>query len=300
MRIVAALGGNALLRRGEPMTAAVQARNVRAAGAALAPLITAGHQVAITHGNGPQIGLLAERDARSNDSYPLDVLGAETDGMIGYLIERELAGALTPQHLVVGVLTQIRVDRRDPAFRKPTKPIGPTYDEATARRMADANGWTIAVDGKGWRRVVPSPPPLDILEARAIELLLDHDVTVICCGGGGIPVAETETGTLEGVEAVIDKDHASALLARLLGADMLLLLTDVAAVQEGWGTPDARPIAQLRTAALDLSDFPEGSMRPKVEAAMAFVNETGRRAAIGRLEDVAAIVAGEAGTQVTP
>ncbi|MCC6735436.1 MAG: carbamate kinase [Bauldia sp.] len=300
MRIVAALGGNALLRRGEPMTAAVQARNVRRAGAAIAPLIAAGHQVAITHGNGPQIGLLAERDARSNDGYPLDVLGAETDGMIGYLIERELAGALAPQHPIVGVLTQISVDRGDPAFGRPTKPIGPTYEREAARRLADAHGWTVAADGKGWRRVVPSPAPIDILEVRAIELLLDHDVTVICCGGGGIPVAATETGTLEGVEAVIDKDHASALLARLLGADMLLLLTDVAAVQTAWGTPDARAIPQLHAARLDPSAFPEGSMRPKVEAAMTFVNETGRRAAIGRLEDVAAIVAGEAGTQILP
>lgn len=298
MRIVVALGGNALLRRGEPMTAEGQAANVRLAAASLAPLVGAGHQVAITHGNGPQIGLLAEQNAASPAPFPLDILGAQTDGMIGYLIERELATLLPPERLFATVLTQIRVLRNDPAFRRPTKPVGPTYDEATARKLAELNGWSIAPDGRGWRRVVPSPKPVSILSMRVIEMLVDLDVTVICGGGGGIPVVESETGSLHGVEGVIDKDTATAMLALQLGADLLVLLTDVDAVYSGWGTPEAAPIREISVGRIDPARFPEGSMRPKIEAAMEFVGATGRSAAIGSLSDLAAIVAGRAGTRI--
>lgn len=300
MRIVVALGGNALLRRGEPMTAEGQAANVRLAAASLAPIVAAGHQVAITHGNGPQIGLLAEQNAASKAPFPLDILGAETDGMIGYLIERELASLLPPERLFATVLTQIRVDRDDPAFRRPTKPVGPTYDEPAARTLAERNGWSIAPDGKGWRRVVPSPKPRSILSMRVIEMLVDLDVTVICGGGGGIPVVETETGALQGVEGVIDKDFATGMLALQLGADLLVLLTDVDAVYTGWGTPEAAPLREISAGRLDPSQFPEGSMRPKIEAAMEFVSATGRSAAIGSLSDLPAIVDGHSGTRFVP
>lgn len=300
MRIVAALGGNAILRRGEPLIAETQRRNIRNAVAALAPLICDGVELVITHGNGPQVGLLALQSAAvpAGGHYPLDVLDAESQGMIGYLIEQELNNVLPERYLTAALLTQILVDRRDPAFRHPTKPIGPVYSETEARDVAEARNWTVAPDGDGWRRVVPSPAPLDVLEARVIELLVKQQVTVICAGGGGIPVVEREDGSLIGVEAVIDKDHASALLARKLGADRLLLLTDVDAVYHGWGTDQALAIALTHPGSLDPAGFAEGSMRPKVEAAIGFVNETGRPASIGRLEDVAALIHERAGTTV--
>lgn len=300
MRIVIALGGNALLRRGEPMTSEAQARNIGTAVAAIAPLIAAGHQIAITHGNGPQIGLLALQNAEAENPYPLDVLGAETDGMIGYLLERALVGRLPPENMVATVLTQIRVDPRDPAFHHPTKPIGPTYDEATARALGTKHGWSIGPDGKGWRRVVSSPRPAAILSARVIEMLIDGNVTVICGGGGGIPVVEDETGGLTGVEAVVDKDFASAFIARLIGADLLVLLTDVDAVYTGWGTPEAAPLRLLPAHSVEPSAFPAGSIRPKIEAAMEFARETGRPAAIGTLADAEAIIRGEKGTRIVP
>ena len=300
MRLVVALGGNALLRRGEPMTADVQAANVRSAVDRLAPAIAAGNLVAITHGNGPQVGLLALQNADAKEPYPLDVLGAESEGMIGYLIERELMTRLTPDHLVAALLTQVLVSPSDRAFGNPTKPIGPVYDEATAREIAAERGWSVRPDGKGWRRVVPSPKPIGILEARVIELLFDLGVTVVCGGGGGIPVVESETGALQGVEAVVDKDHASALLARLLGADLLLLLTDVDAVYADWGTAAARPIRQIFACGMETSAYPAGSMRPKLDAAADFVNQTGRPAAIGSIEDVEAIIRGEKGTRIVP
>ena len=298
MRIVVALGGNALLRRGEPMTAETQRANVRRAVGALLPLFEAGHQLVITHGNGPQVGLLALQAAAGpkDGAYPLDVLNAESEGMVGYLIEQELDSVLPRDRLVATLLTQILVDRRDPAFRRPTKPIGPVYDKAEAKKLAKAQGWTIAEDGKGWRRVVASPRPLQILEARVIELLVSQGVTVICAGGGGIPVLERSDGGLVGVEAVIDKDLASALLARQLGADHLILLTDVDAVYLGWGTDAAKAIKRAGVGALDPGDFAMGSMRAKVEAASGFAAETGNPASIGRLEDAALILAGAAGT----
>ena len=300
MRIVVALGGNALLRRGEPMTAETQRGNVRRAVAALLPLFEAGHQLVITHGNGPQVGLLALQAAAGpkEGAYPLDVLDAESEGMVGYLIEQELDNALPSGRLIASLLTQILVDRRDPAFRRPTKPIGPIYDEAEAKELARTRGWTIAQDGKGWRRVVASPRPRKILEARVIELLVSQGVIVICAGGGGIPVLERSDGSLVGVEAVIDKDLASALLARQLGADHLMLLTDVDGVYLNWGADTARAIARAGAGALNAADFAPGSMGPKVEAATGFAAETGRPASIGRLEDAAEILAGAAGTRI--
>jgi carbamate kinase len=300
MRIVVALGGNALLRRGEPMTAETQRANVRRAVAALLPLFEAGHQLVITHGNGPQVGLLALQAAAgpTESAYPLDVLDAESEGMVGYLIEQELDNALPSGHLIATLLTQVLVDPRDPAFRHPTKPIGPVYDKLRAEELALARGWRIAKDGKGWRRVVASPRPEQILEARVIELLVSQGVTVICAGGGGIPVVERSDGRLIGIEAVIDKDLASALLARQLGADQVLLLTDADGVYLDWGTDAAAPIARAAAGALNPGDFAPGSMGPKIEAANGFAAETGRPASIGRLEDAAAIVAGAAGTRI--
>jgi carbamate kinase len=300
MRIVIALGGNALLRRHEPMTAETQRANVKRAVAALRPLFDAGHQLVITHGNGPQVGLLALQAAAgpTDGAYPLDVLDAESEGMVGYLIEQEVDNVLPGGCLVATLLTQVLVDRRDPAFHHPTKPIGPVYDKRDATRLAEARGWTMADVGNGWRRVVPSPRPLQVLEARVIELLASQGVTVICAGGGGIPVLEKSDGTLVGVEAVIDKDLASALLARQLGADHLILLTDVDGVYLDWGSASARLIKRAGSRALNPADFAPGSMGPKIEAAVGFAAETGRPASIGRLEDAARVLAGAAGTRI--
>ena len=300
MRIVIALGGNALLRRGESMAPQTQRANVKRAVAALLPLLEVGHRLVITHGNGPQVGLLALQAAAGprDGAYPLDILDAESEGMVGYLIEQELSNVLPGGRLVATLLTQVLVDRRDPAFAQPTKPIGPVYDKADVERLAQAFGWSIAEDGKGWRRVVASPRPLQILEARVIELLVSQGVIVICTGGGGIPVVERSDGSLLGIEAVIDKDLASALLASQLRADHLMLLTDVDSVYLDWGTEKARAIARAGTRALNAADFAPGSMGPKVEAAIGFAAETGRPASIGRLEDAASIAVGAAGTRI--
>jgi carbamate kinase len=300
MRIVIALGGNALLRRNQPMTAGTQRANVKRAVAGLVPLFEAGHQLVITHGNGPQVGLLALQAAADpkGAAYPLDVLDAESEGMVGYLIEQELDNALPGGRLVATLLTQILVERHDPAFRHPTKPIGPLYDKTDATRLAEARGWTVADVGGGWRRVVPSPRPLQVLEARVIELLVSQGVTVICAGGGGIPVLERSNGTLIGVEAVIDKDLASALLARQLGADHLMLLTDVDGVYLDWGLASARLIKRAGLRALDPADFAPGSMRPKLDAAIGFTAETGRPASIGRLDEATRVLAGAGGTRI--
>jgi carbamate kinase len=301
MRIVIALGGNALLRPREPMTAERQRANVKRAVAALLPLFDAGHQLVITHGNGPQVGLLALQAAAGpqDAAYPLDMLNAESEGMVGYLIEQELNNALPRGRLVATLLTQVVVDPRDPAFHHPTKPIGPVYEEAEAARLSQARGWTISDVGHGWRRLVASPRPLQILEGRVVELLASQGVTVICAGGGGIPVCERSDGTLVGLEAVIDKDLASALLAIDVGADVLAIVTDVDAVYAGWGTPEQQPIRRATPEALAGSEFAAGSMGPKVRAACEFVERTGKPAAIGSIDDTAALVRGEAGTIVT-
>jgi carbamate kinase len=292
MRIVIALGGNALLRRGEPLTADTQRRNVQRAVAALAPLARE-HQLVITHGNGPQVGLLALQAA----SDPLDVLDAETEGQIGYLLEQELANRLPDRRCAV-LLTQIEVDPRDPAFTRPAKPIGPVYTKEEAGRLARERGWSVAADGVHHRRVVASPRPQRILELPVIRLLVEQGVIVICAGGGGIPVVRRADGSNVGIEAVIDKDLASSLLARSLKADALLMLTDVDAVYRGFGTPQAEPIRQITPAELRKLPFAPGSMGPKVEAACEFVEAVGGFAGIGRLDQAEAIVRGEAGTRV--
>jgi carbamate kinase len=299
MRVVVALGGNALLRRGEPAEASTQRRNVETAFTAIAKL-AAQHEVIVTHGNGPQVGLLAlQGDAYQHVTpYPLDVLGAETEGMIGYLLDQELVNALGARP-VATLLTQVIVDPEDPAFRAPSKPIGPVYDRETAERLAAERGWSVAPDGDRYRRVVPSPEPRAIVEIDTLRLLIDAGVLVVCVGGGGIPVAVDHDGRLHGVEAVIDKDLAAALLARGLGADALLMLTDVGAVQVGWGSDHARELADVTTDELRSMAFAAGSMGPKVEAACRFAESTGGLAAIGALADALAILEGRRGTRVT-
>lgn len=300
MRVVVALGGNALLRRGERADADVQRHNVEAAVRAVARL-AGDHEVVITHGNGPQVGLLALQAEAYRDvaPYPLDVLGAESEGMIGYLLEQGLRNELPARHAAT-LLTQVLVDPDDEAFRSPSKPIGPVYPEAEARRLAARRGWAIARDGGGFRRVVPSPQPRGIVELSAIRLLLEAGVIVVCAGGGGIPVVAGADGSLHGVEAVVDKDLASALLAELLGAERLLLLTDVDAVELDWGTPAARPLRATTPRRLRRLSFAAGSMAPKVEAACRFVERTGGVAAIGSLTRAAEVLAGDAGTRIEP
>ena len=299
MRVVIALGGNALLRRGEPPEVDVQRANVRTAARAIAEV--AGEQeVVVTHGNGPQVGLLALQAEAFQDvkSYPLDVLGAESEGMIGYLLEQELDNAL-PGRNVATLLTQVEVDAGDPAFENPTKPIGPLYEEADAKSLARTRGWSVAREDAHYRRVVPSPLPRRILEMSTIRLLVEAGHLVICGGGGGIPVAIASDGTIHGVEAVIDKDRSAALLAAEIEADGLLLLTDQVGVHESWPpTPDTRVIRSGAPHAFRGMVLDPGSMGPKVEAACWFVERTGGVSAIGRLEDAGDIVAGRAGTRV--
>ena len=301
MRILAALGGNALLRRGEPADADVQLANLAAAIPALAELAMH-HELVITHGNGPQVGMLALESAADpalRGPYPLDTLGAETQGMIGYWLARELENAL-PSHEIAALVTQTVVDPNDRAFDTPTKFVGPVYDEATANRLAAERNWRIARDGDAWRRVVPSPQPREIVELPIIRLLVDCGVLVIAAGGGGVPVMRGSDGHLHGVEAVVDKDLAAAVLAIALEADMLLMLTDVPAVYEDYGTLDARPIHCGTPMSLYTQSFAPGSMGPKVDAACRFVTRTGRRAAIGALADAPALVDGRSGTLIVP
>lgn len=300
MLIVTALGGNALLERGQAMTAANQHANVTRAVRALAALIDEGHQLLITHGNGPQVGMLALQAAAAHqeEAFPLDVLDAESAGMIGYMIEQELRNVLKGRS-VATLLSQVKVDGLDPAFDRPTKFVGPGYDHEAAKKLEAKNGWQIAQEGDRWRRVVASPEPREILGIGVIRLLLHHDVTVICAGGGGIPVVEGNDGYIRGSEAVIDKDLVSAFLARSVGADMLLMLTDVDAVYSDFGTPAAKRIPHVAARAIAAEAFPAGSMGPKIAAATSFVKATSRMAAIGRLDDAMQIVLGERGTLIT-
>jgi carbamate kinase len=296
MLIVLAIGGNALLRRGQPLELDVQRKNLAAAvTSGLAP-IARKHQVVITHGNGPQIGLLALQAAayQAVSPYPLDVLGAESEGMIGYLVAQALANA-APGLEIATLLTQVAVDPADPAFATPTKPIGPIYDEAEMRRLAAQAKWTFAPDAHGFRRTVSSPAPRRIVEIGAIESLVRAGTAVVCAGGGGIPVVADAQG-LRGIEAVIDKDHTSALLAEELGADALLLLTDVPAVWTKWPMPEGEPIGLTSSESLKAHRFAPGSIGPKVEAACRFADRTGRFVGIGAIEDAEAILDGEAGT----
>ena len=303
MRVVVALGGNALLKRGEPMNADVQRANVKLAARALAP-VAMSHQLVISHGNGPQVGLLALQGAAYEEveAYPLDVLGAQTEGMIGYMIEQELGNLLPFKVPFATLLTMVEVNAGDPGFRNPTKFVGPVYDKLEADSIAAEKGWIFKQDGSKWRRVVPSPMPQRIFEIRPIKWLLDHGTIVVCAGGGGIPTMY-EPGAdrkLIGVEAVIDKDLCSELLARELDADLLVMLTDASAVYLDWGRPTQRPIRRTSPTALAGLAFASGSMGPKVEAACRFAAGTGRPAAIGSLSDLEKIVAGEAGTTVYP
>jgi carbamate kinase len=299
MRIVVALGGNALLRRGEAMTSENQRANIKIAAQGLAK-IASGNELIITHGNGPQIGLLALQNAAySQDTpYPLDVLGAETDGMIGYLIEQELGNILPPEQPFATLMTMIEVDPNDPAMQNPSKPIGPGYTQAEAERLKAEKGWAIAPDGDKFRRVVPSPLPKRIVELRPIRWLLEKGVIVICAGGGGIPTLYGKDGKLQGVDAVIDKDRASALLAKELAADFLILATDVDGVYLDWGKSNAKAIRRISPADLAQYDFVSGSMAPKVEAAIDFAQVTGKVAAIGSLSHLMEILSGEAGTLI--
>jgi carbamate kinase len=302
MRIVVALGGNALLQRGQPMTAEQQRENVRIAAAQLAP-IAEGNELVVSHGNGPQVGLLALQSAayKEVEEYPLDVLGAQTEGMIGYMIEQELGNLLPFERPFATLLTMVEVDPRDPAFDDPTKFIGPVYTREEAERLADEKGWAIRQDGQHWRRVVPSPQPVRIFEIRPIRWLLERGCVVICTGGGGIPtVYQSGTRTLVGAEVVIDKDRASALLAEQLEADLFVMATDVDAIYRDYGTPQQTAIGRTTPADLEALALPAGSMGPKAEAAMSFVTRTGRPAAIGTLAQLRGVVAGEQGTRIEP
>lgn len=304
MKVVVALGGNALLRRDQPPTADNQLANIRRAAAQLAR-VAAQHDLVLTHGNGPQVGLLALQAAAYEEveAYPLDVLGAQTDGMIGYLLEQELANLLPATRTVTTLITRVEVSLQDPAFQHPTKPIGPVYTQAESERVATDKGWVMAADGDAFRRVVASPLPVRVLGLQAIRWLLEHGALVIAAGGGGIPVARSGEGDdhgLQGVSAVIDKDLCTSLLARELKADVLVIATDVAAVYLDWGLPTQRAIGKVTPQALAGHDFAAGSMGPKVEAARAFVLATGQRAVIGSLDHIEAMLAGNAGTQVCP
>jgi carbamate kinase len=301
VRIVVALGGNALLVRGERPDAAIQRRHVRQAAQALAPLATS-HQLIVCHGNGPQVGVLAlesQADRTLTAPYPLDVLGAQTQGMIGYWLAQELrnAGITRP---AAAVLSQTVVDPADPAFAKPSKFIGPVYERAQAETLAHRHGWTVAPDGPGWRRVVASPEPQRLIEMEAIRILVEQGILVVCGGGGGAPVIEADDGILTGVDAVVDKDLTAAQLALHLDADRLLVLTDVPAVMRGYGTPHAEAIPTIDVDELAAMPFPAGSMGPKIDAVRRFVRATGRAAAIGALGDAVAILNGQRGTTITP
>ena len=295
--VVVALGGNALLRQGEPPEAEVQRVHVAEAAETIAR-IAAVYNLVVTHGNGPQVGLLALQAAalKAPKPYPLDILGAESEGMIGYMLEQELAGRLQDRE-VATLLTLVEVDSADPAFAKPGKPIGAFYDKSEARRLRERFGWTLMEIGDAVRRVVPSPAPRRVLELHAIRLLLAAGVVTICAGGGGIPVTAEDAG-FKGIEAVIDKDRTAALLARELEADQLVILTDVSAVCDQWSEPGAREIRRATPDRLRALDFAAGSMLPKVEAACDFVTATGRPAAIGSLRDGFAVAGGQAGTRI--
>ena len=305
MRVVVALGGNALQKRGEPMTAENQRNNVKIAAKQLSEVTKLGHNLVMCHGNGPQVGLLGLQNdayARHVDGkvtpYPLDVLGAQTEGMIGYMIEQEMGNELPFEVPFATILTQTEVDPADPAFANPTKFVGPVYTKEEAEKLAADKGWTVKADGEYFRRVVPSPKPKRIFEMRPIKWLIEKGAVVIAAGGGGIPTMY-DGDQLVGVEAVIDKDLASCLLAREVDADYFVIATDVPTVFVGWGTPDAKAIRHAHPDEIEKLGFAAGSMGPKVEAACDFARLTGKKAVIGALEDIAKIVAGEAGTVIS-
>ena len=300
MRIVVAVGGNALLRRRESATAQNQLDNVKIAAAQLAT-VADGNELVVVHGNGPQVGLLALQAEAYRDvpAYPLDMLGAESDGLIGYLLEQEIANRLGPARAVATLLTRVEVGADDPAFDQPSKPIGPVYEPSEALRMSAQRGWAMAADGSGFRRVVPSPAPRAIVDVRPIEWLLERGAIVICGGGGGIPVLARPEGFV-GVEAVIDKDACASLIARRVEADLLVIATDVAAVYADWCGPKQHALGNVTSAELRAGQFAAGSMQPKVLAACEFADTTGRAAVIGALGRIGDLVRGQAGTRVLP
>ncbi|CAB3801028.1 Carbamate kinase 1 [Paraburkholderia ultramafica] len=300
MRLVIALGGNALLQRGQPMTDSQQRENVKLAATQIAS-VASGNELVIAHGNGPQVGLLALQSAAYKEvaPYPLDVLGAQTEGMIGYMIEQELGNLLPFEVPFATILTQVEVDLADPAFQHPSKPIGPVYSKEEAQRLAQEKGWSIAEDGDKYRRVVASPRPRRIFEMRPVKWLLEKGTIVICAGGGGIPTCYDEHHKLHGVEAVIDKDLCSALLAQELEADLLVIVTDVNAAYVDWGKPTQKAIADAHPDELEKLGFASGSMGPKVQAAIEFARKTGKDAVIGALADIVAITQGAAGTRIS-
>lgn len=305
MRIVVALGGNALLKRGEPMTAQNQSANIRLAAEQLAK-VKPKNELIISHGNGPQVGLLALQHAayyaqdNKIEPYPLDVLVSQTVGMIGYMLQQELTNLLTetPTQTLV---TQVIVDEHDPAFSKPSKPIGQVYTQAEAEKLAAEKGWTVMPDGQYYRRAVPSPKPQDVTGINAVKALLAQDHIVICGGGGGVPCVKNAQGQLTGVEAVVDKDLATAVIANQLDADLFIIATDVNATCVNFQKEGERKIAKANPAALEAlsAEFAAGSMGPKVQAVINFVKATGKDAAIGSLADIEDIVAGKAGTRVS-
>jgi carbamate kinase len=299
MRIVIALGGNALLKRGEPVSADAQRRNVRLAAAQIAKA-AAGNDLVIVHGNGPQVGMLAlqgEQMPRAAQ-FPLDVLDAQTEGMIGYLIEQEIGNLVPRDRACATLLTMVEVSLGDPAFGHPDKPIGAVLTQAEAALVTREKGWTVAPDGAAFRRVVPSPKPVRFLEMQAVHWLLEHHAIVICAGGGGIPVAAAPDGSWQGVEAVVDKDRSAALLARELEADLFVIATDVAGVYLDWGTASSRLLSRASPDTLAALDFASGSMGPKVEAACNFAKAGRGRAVIGALADIERMIAGGAGTSI--
>jgi carbamate kinase len=300
MKLVIALGGNALLRRGQALSADNQLANIRRAAVQLAR-IASEHELLLTHGNGPQVGLLALQSAAYTEveSYPLDVLGAQTEGMVGYLLEQELSNLLPSTRTVTTLVTRVEVSKNDPAFKHPTKPIGPIYTKDKADLITKSQHWTIAADGDYFRRVVASPQPTRVLGINAMRWLLEHNAVVIAAGGGGIPVALGDDGkSLHGIEAVIDKDLCSGLLAHEIEADILVIATDVEAVYVDWKLPTQRPLGKVTPHALSLYKFPTGSMGPKVEAACKFVLASGKKAVIGSLDQIEEMLTGHAGTQV--
>lgn len=299
MKIVVALGGNALLQRGEKPDAAPQIKNVELAVESLAPLASE-HELVVTHGNGPQVGVIAlqsANDPKLTEPYPFDTLGAMTQGMIGYWLQHAFKNAL-PEREVVCTVNQTLVDADDPAFANPTKFVGEVYDEEQAKQFEAERGWVMKADGQYFRRVVGSPIPKSIVEIKTIKTLVEGGTTVICSGGGGIPVAQKD-GQLVGLEAVIDKDRSGAVLSEELEADMFIILTDVPAVLDNYGTEDECEINRAKPSDLREKGFAAGSMGPKVEAACQFVERTGGVAAIGRLADAQKIIAGDAGTIIT-
>lgn len=301
MRVVVALGGNAILRRGEPMSIANQRASIATACGPLAR-IAAEHELVVSHGNGPQVGLLALQAAAYDDvsAYPFDVLGAQTEGMIGYLIEQELGNRIGNDRVIATLVTRTVVDPGDPAFEDPTKFVGPVYDKQKASALSQEHGWVMKADGGSFRRVVPSPAPIRILETKPIEWLLREGSVVICAGGGGVPTTfDSAADVMAGVEAVIDKDLASAVLAHDLNADELIIATDVLGAYVDWGMPTQRQIVRAHPDALDAISFSAGSMGPKISAAQRFVREGRGECVIGSLTQIDAVLAHQSGTLVT-